>query len=679
MARFRRRRQVARGCLAVLAGSALAWANLAVASPGQAAVAPEVVGVVPSAATPAVLTSESATAKVLAVSTVGDRVVVGGTFSLVADAGGPPLAAHNLMIYDPATGLITALPAVNGTVETLLPGKTPGTVYVGGRFTQVDGRSVSNLALIDVATGDVVSSFTGPRFNNRVNDLERVGKRLLVGGKFSRINGTAGRALASLSAKTGKLNGWVELTFTGHHNWKSNKPDRAKAPIGITRMAVDPSATRLVVAGNFTAIDGLSRDQIAVIDLTRKRPRVLRNWATTSLTASCTQKRWDSWVNDIAISPDGGYVVVVSGGGPHEGTPCDGAARLNLRTRSRDVVPTWIASTGGDSLLSVTISDSAVYVGGHMRWMNNTFGANTPGPGAVPRPSLAALNPTDGMPLAWNPGRHPRGFGVSVLQLTPAGLFVGSDTDYLGKSAYLRPRLAFLPLSTGSTLSVDGLIPDIYRAAGAGLGGGEVERLELGAEQVSYRWPVPLDTDIDWTDVRGAFMAGERLWTARGDGSLTSQTFDGETVGEATLVAPWADPVWSDQQTGSLGGQTYLGEPSSLVGELPTVTALTYSAGRLFYTLAGSTDLHVRAFNAGSAVVADTSDVVRGVVMPLTTTGLAVQGGVMYVADEDGTLSSRVLHGRVPSTTSLVVSGPLLDGINWSESVLFAGPGPAAP
>ena len=40
------------------------------------------------------------------------------------------------------------------------------------------------------------------------------------------------------------------------------------------------------------------------------------------------------------------------------------------------------------------------------------------------------------MPLAWNPGRNPRGAGAYALLATPQGLYVGSDTNYIGNYQY---------------------------------------------------------------------------------------------------------------------------------------------------------------------------------------------------------------------------------------------------
>jgi hypothetical protein len=663
---------------AVLAAAAVV---LPLGGPGQAsaAAAPEVVDVSPAASTPQVLGVGSAGAAVQAITRVGSSVVVGGTFTQVADPGSAVAqAAQNLMVYDAATGHVTARPLVNGPVSVVLPGSTAGTVYVGGKFTKVGTSTVSNLALLRVSDGAVVASFKAPTFNDVVTDLELVGNHLLVGGKFTKVGSVKQTALVSLSATKGTADAWVSLAFAGHHNWTGKSTLDAKAAVGITEMARNPAGTRLVVIGNFTTVAKLPRDQVAVIELTGT-PKVSTSWATTALAARCNGRKWDSWVRDVAVSPDGSYFVVASMGGPHAGTPCDGAVRFELSTRSTDVPATWVASTGGDSVLAVAIDTNVVYVGGHMRWMNNFQGSNTPGPGAVPRPCLAALDPATGLPLAWNPGENPRNVGVQAMLLTSDGLLVGGDNPSVGDRAIARPGLAFFPLASGTALpdTTQPALPDVYRAGAPDLAAGAVERLHLAAGGVDHRWVEPVTSSIDWSTVRGAFTVAGGLWTAQADGTLWRQSFDGESVGSAVAVAPWDDPAWRDVQTGS--GETYLGKPSSLVGDLAQVQALTYSGGRLYYALAGSTALHVRFFDVGSGVVADRSSIVRGVVVPTTTTGLFVQGTSMYVADASGTLTRRTLMGQSIASTGAVVSGPAVDGVDWSRAVLFSGPGPEVP
>ena len=70
-------------------------------------------------------------------------------------------------------------------------------------------------------------------------------------------------------------------------------------------------------------------------------------------------------MRDVDFSPDGSYFVVAATGAGFPGTLCDSAARLDTAVTGQTVEPVWVAYTGQDTLLSVAVTDTAVYVGGH--------------------------------------------------------------------------------------------------------------------------------------------------------------------------------------------------------------------------------------------------------------------------------------------------------------------------
>ena len=61
-----------------------------------------------------------------------------------------------------------------------------------------------------------------------------------------------------------------------------------------------------------------------------------------------------------------------------------------------------------------TITDDAVFIGGHNRWNNNPLGSDRALPGAVPRPGMAALDPVSGRPLRLEP--RPQAVGPRRLR-----------------------------------------------------------------------------------------------------------------------------------------------------------------------------------------------------------------------------------------------------------------------
>ena len=177
-------------------------------------------------------------------------------------------------------------------------------------------------------------------------------------------------------------------------------------------------------------VNGQPRAQAALIDLSTS-PASLANWQTDRYVHPCFSNAFVTYMRDVDFSPDGSYFVIVATGGPNVGTLCDTAARWNTNATGSALEPAWVDVSGGDTLSAVAITGSVVYVGGHQRWMNNYYGSDFAGPGTVDRPGIAALDPINGMPFSWNPGRD-RGKAVYGFLATNDGLWVGSDTDRIG-------------------------------------------------------------------------------------------------------------------------------------------------------------------------------------------------------------------------------------------------------
>ncbi|AXO38452.1 malectin domain-containing carbohydrate-binding protein [Micromonospora sp. B006] len=426
------------------------------------------VGEVPSDKTPNINDGN-----VVAIHDAGSKVIVGGSFTNAQNRGSSPTPVdrRGLLAFDKATGKIdnAFAPVLDNDVTAIIAGPTPGTVYVAGKFNKVGDKNFRKLALLNVADGTPVEGFKGPAFNGTVNDIALVDGHLLVGGIFTTVTATTNRnGLASLNPTTGAVDDYLTVALTENHNWTPTN-NGASAGVGVEKFTVSPDGKHLVVIGNFKKADGVVHDQIVRMNLGANSATVA-DWNTDSYAAACKYTAFDSWVRDVQFSPDSKYFVVVTTGASYPGTLCDSAARWETDATGAGQKPTWTNFSGGDTFLSVGISEKAIYVGGHFRWSNNPLARDKAGPGAVPRASIAALDPVSGLPLSWNPGRHPRGYGVTEMLVTPEGLWLGSDQEYIGDFDYQRKRLAFFPLAGGNaphSTSTKGLPGNVYQAGRA--------------------------------------------------------------------------------------------------------------------------------------------------------------------------------------------------------------------
>jgi hypothetical protein len=415
----------------VLAALGLSVVVAAVPTAASASIA---LGTVVSA-NPANFTPNVADGAVYKFVQVGGTMYAGGSFSSVSTPNGVSpggtFARSNIVAFNASTGVVSTsfAPSVNGEVWGLASDGT--SLWIGGTFTSVNGVARRGLAKLNPTTGAVDTAFNANFASGKVTELALVGGRLLAAGTFP------GR-LRALNPATGANTGYIGLSITG------TVADNA-GPTEVYRFAVNPAGTRLVAVGNFTAVGGQTRYRAFM--LTLGTTASLNAWYYPPLQNLCAAASIPDYMRDVDFSPDGSWFTFASTGYiPQAGGVgrdlCDAAARFETDVTS-PARPTWINYTGGDTLHSVAATDVAVYVQGHQRWLNNPQGRNSAGPGAVSREGIGAINPSTGLALSWNPGKE-RGVGGKDLYVTPAGLWVGSDTSRIGGETHR--RIALMPV-----------------------------------------------------------------------------------------------------------------------------------------------------------------------------------------------------------------------------------------
>ncbi|QLQ39991.1 malectin domain-containing carbohydrate-binding protein [Micromonospora robiginosa] len=620
-----------RRALAVLAAVALTAAGLAPAAPaGAAPNHTAVVKAVPSTASPDIVDGT-----VDAIHDAGTKIIVSGSFHTVQNRNSDTDIPRNyLLAFDKATGTVdTAFaPTVDNEVYAVVAGPTPGTVFVAGKFNTVNGVTRRKVALLDVATGALVTGFAPPAFNGLVNDIALVGNRLLVGGIFTTAGNTNPRGgLASLNATTGAVDTYLTTALTEHHNYDG--VSGSNAGVGAEKLAASPDGTTLVVIGNFKKADGVLHDQIVKLDLGATAATVA-DWNTSRYTPRCAWWAFDSYMRDVAFAPDSSYFVVVTTGAPNGGTLCDAAARWEAAATGAEQQPTWVDYTGGDTFLSVAVSEQAVYVGGHFRWLNNSAGGDNARAGAVGRPSIAALDPRTGLPLSWNPGRHPRGIGASEMLVTPSGLWVGGDTSWIGNFQYRRERIAFFPLAGGTAPhpTTSATLPGTVYQAGVPKPTNVLYRVNAGGPAVAAT-----DGGPDW-----AVDDGGSPSPYHNSGSSTAGF---AAVGSLDATVPAGTPaaLYSDERYDPAGAPEMTWQFPVPAGT--EVKVRLYLANRYDGTAAAGTRVFDVALDG--ATVLDDLDLSAGV-------GHNVGTMREFTVVSDGTVDLEFRH---------VVENPLVDGI----------------
>jgi trimeric autotransporter adhesin len=206
------------------------------------------------------LAPSSSIIKSLAVS--GSTLYVGGQFFLLGEPERGDLAA-----LDTSTGEATPWnPAPNQSVSALAV--SGSTVYAGGSFTAVNtenglgGVERKGLAAFDATTGLALPwnpQANGPEGFASVDALALSESTLYVGGRFTTIEGQERDGLAGFDLASGGMSEW-------------NPQAGAEGLFTPTVNAVAVAGSTVYLAGNFLSIGGQRRGSLAAVQATSGAP-----------------------------------------------------------------------------------------------------------------------------------------------------------------------------------------------------------------------------------------------------------------------------------------------------------------------------------------------------------------------------------------------------------------------
>lgn len=330
------------------------------------------------------------------------------------------------------------VPQTDGYVGAVL--EHGGFVYVGGTFTSLGGVPCQNLAAFDAVTGTVhpawlpavdQSGLDDPRIHSLATD----GTSLYVGGYFDSVDALPRSGVFAVSLAN--LPGPAVVDAV----WAPN------ACCGAEIVSMVVGASRLYVAGGFTAIGGALRNGVAAIEFA--------NGANTGSADTFWNPDLNNGVGALAL--DGG-VLYVGGSFDTVFTSTSPVTRHgvaafadNAGSGSPALLDSlWDPDLGGPAR-DLAVGGGIVYVGGSFATVN--------GGAAIPR--LAAFNVApvgDGgvaLPL-WVPGPDDDVWSVLVHN----GFVYASGPFNLVLGGTWRPHLAgFTPAPAGAA-SVLSFAPD---------------------------------------------------------------------------------------------------------------------------------------------------------------------------------------------------------------------------
>ena len=277
--------------------------------------------------------------RTLAIQTDG-RILVGGHFTTFNNIARSRIARLNYdgsldSLFDPGSGADNPVFTLG---ETFVNGSRK--VIVGGAFARLSGVTFNSIGrLNDDGTPDATFNPAGLGANSTVYALAvQTDGKIVIGGDFTAVNGTALNHIARLNA-----DGSVDNTFT---NAVANAAAGANDSVRAIALQLDGS---ILIGGLFTSVNGTSRSHIARL-----------NSADGSLDNTFNPGAGlDDAVLAISLQADGRIML----GGTF--THCAGVSRNRLTRLNPDgsVDPTINFGTGADAYVGAVVVQKGTILG----------------------------------------------------------------------------------------------------------------------------------------------------------------------------------------------------------------------------------------------------------------------------------------------------------------------------
>jgi outer membrane protein assembly factor BamB len=338
-----------------------------------------------------VLASWQTNGRVATIVISGSTAYLGGLFTSVRPSGDAvgtgEVARNHVAAINLETGaLLPWDPNANNTVQTIAVNGS--TVYLGGTFGTVGGKTHTRIAAVDATTGAPIATFKG-KANAEVMSLAVGATGLYAGGSFTLMDNVAHNYLAEVDLSSGAL-------VTG---WSGS------AGAKVNAIALTTDGSRLVAAGTFTTLDGVAQREIGALSP-----------ATGALLGWTTHPSFP--ITTLAVDASGVYAAGTGAGG--------NVVAFNPSTGAQ----LWNGALDGNDQ-AIAVDSGNVYVGGHF---NNYCGRGTGTGGCaapVARDHLLVLDEVTGNLLPWHPAANGV-LGVFALAGGDGTIEAGGDFTKIG-------------------------------------------------------------------------------------------------------------------------------------------------------------------------------------------------------------------------------------------------------